>query len=175
MSEVHVRQLQPDDWQLYREVRLSALGDAASAFSSILAGEQGLAEEVWRSRLASGLCVVAFRHEPSTDAHSTASPVGLAGCYVDEEGAHLVSMWVAREARGTGAADALIADVCQWAASDGHLTVALWVVEGNAAAERVYARNGFVRTGRVQPVRAGEPAMELEMIRLLPEPRQARG
>jgi hypothetical protein len=41
----------------------------------------------------------------------------------------------------------------------------LWVVDTNIAAQRLYARCGFVATGATQPVFPGEPRMELEMVR----------
>jgi len=108
--------------------------------------------------------MLAFRRGESGDERK---PVGMAGGYVGDNGAELVSMWVAPGARGSGTADALIGHVCAWAAADGHLTLALWVVEGNEAAERVYARNGFLRSGRGKPVPGREWATEFEMIRLL--------
>jgi len=39
------------------------------------------------------------------------------------------------------------------------------VVEGNSAAESLYLRTGFRRTGSVQMVRPGDPRIEHEMSR----------
>lgn len=94
--------------------------------------------------------------------------VGLAGGLQTEEGgAELVSMWLAPAWRGTGVAAALIEAVADWARKSGFESLGLWVVEGNLRAERAYAKSGFERTGRAQPVREGEPPMELEMAREL--------
>jgi hypothetical protein len=41
----------------------------------------------------------------------------------------------------------------------------LWVTDGNAGAERLYARHGFTRTGAAQDVRPGH--LEYEMARRL--------
>jgi len=94
-------------------------------------------------------------------------PVGLvAGIQApDGDGAELVSMWVAPEWRGRGAASPLIEAVRQWAARSGFHQLGLWVVEGNVIAEKAYAKAGFERTGRRQPVREGEAPMEFEMAR----------
>jgi GNAT superfamily N-acetyltransferase len=74
-------------------------------------------------------------------------------------------MWVEPASRGTGLAARLIDVVVGWAAGEGYADVRLWVVEGNVAAERAYAKSGFEPTGRRQPVREGEQAMEMEMAR----------
>jgi GNAT superfamily N-acetyltransferase len=166
VHDVSVRRLARDDWELYRDLRFAALSDAPSSFRSTLAREQEFTEAVWRERLHANCTAVAFRRDGS----GPEEPVGLVGGYVGDHGAELVSMWVAPQARGSGAADALVQEVCAWATEDGHLTLALWVVESNAVAERVYARNGFIRSGRVQPVRDGEDTLEYEMIRLLRPP-----
>ncbi len=146
----------PDAWESYRRVRLRALEADPSAFSSRLEREAGLGEAQWRERLARSGVFVAFADEDS---------VGLVGGIVapDSDGAELVSMWVAPEWRGTEVAGRLIGSVREWARQQGHRRLSLWVVEGNARAERAYAKQGFARTGREQAVRAGEPAMEFEM------------
>lgn len=158
-----VRRLGPEDWELYRDVRLTALTDSPRTFASTLTREQEFPEEVWRQRLTENCTAVAFRDEDA----DVAQPVGIAAGYVGEHGAELVSMWVSPRARGSGSADALVEEVSRWAAEQGHVTLALWVVEGNDLAERVYARNGFIRSGRMQPLRDGEETMEYEMVRLL--------
>ena len=164
---VEVRRLKPDEWEIARDIRLAALADSPSAFASTLAREQKFSEHTWRQRLAESLCVVAFR---TGQAIGRGEPIGLAGCYVGDSGAELISMWVAPHARGSAAADALVNAVCEWAVDEGHVTLALWVVSGNDVAERFYARNGFLRTGREQPVRNGLGGTEIEMIRLLAPP-----
>ena len=52
-NEIQLRSLVPDDWQLWREVRLEALKEAPYAFGSKLADWQGErdTEVRWRGRL----------------------------------------------------------------------------------------------------------------------------
>lgn len=168
MSTVEVRRLRPDDWVCYRDIRVRALADAPEAFASTLEREQQFAEDIWRQRLAASCTAAAFPIEAERD--DAAPAVGIAVGILDDDGAQLVGMWVASSARGSGAADSLIEEVARWAAEEGHLTLGLWVVEGNTVAERVYARNRFVRSGRVQPVPERPTALEFEMIRLLDPP-----
>ncbi|WP_211246348.1 hypothetical protein [Amycolatopsis taiwanensis] len=51
---VELRVLGPDDWRLWRELRLAALTEAPQAFEATLADWQGNGdrEERWRARLA---------------------------------------------------------------------------------------------------------------------------
>src|SRR5215469_4217588 len=48
-----VRKAHPEDWQVYRQVRLAALAEAPYAFMSTLEYEQAFGEEIWRQRLGS--------------------------------------------------------------------------------------------------------------------------
>ncbi len=154
-----IAQLVPDDWAMFRALRIAALSEASYAFGSTLDGEQRLGEADWRVKLATRAQFVA------RDAGS--APVGTIGADRDGEAIELVSMWVAPAVRGRGVGAALVEHVVAHAGALGCREVRLWVTEGNAAAERLYARCGFVRTGGVQPIRPGEPATEVEMMRVL--------
>jgi GNAT superfamily N-acetyltransferase len=59
--------------------------------------------------------------------------------------------------RGTGVANLLVLAVLNWARAEGFGSVHLWVAAENRAAERLYARHRFTRTGATQPVIAGRP------------------
>jgi GNAT superfamily N-acetyltransferase len=79
--------------------------------------------------------------------------------------AAVTAMWVDPRFRRRGVAAALLAHVVEWARGEGYSRMVLWVTEVNVGAQRLYASNGFVRTGAVQDVRPGE--LELEMVRAL--------
>jgi GNAT superfamily N-acetyltransferase len=61
-------------------------------------------------------------------------------------------MWVAPEARRTGAATKLIEAVAAWATGRGARTLRTSVTVGNAGAENLYARAGFADTGERKPL-----------------------
>jgi len=159
LAELVIHRLAAGDWSAFREIRLAALRDAPQAFGSTAADAQRLREEEWRRSLEQR---AVFLVEVSSQRVGLAA--GIAG---DQPGeAELISMWVAPAWRGQGAGDRLVDAVLAWAAGEGFLTVHLWVAQGNARAERLYARHGFAATGRVQPM-GGErfDLLEFEMRR----------
>jgi ribosomal protein S18 acetylase RimI-like enzyme len=154
-----IERLGPDAWEVYRDLRLASLRDAPHAFGSRFELERERSETEWRGRLAARTQFVAM---------DGAEPIGTVGCRPEPGGElELVSMWVAPRARRSGVADRLVEAVLDEASSRGDATVVLWVSEGNAPAERLYARHGFARTGRTQPVDDADPGRgrEFEMWR----------
>ncbi|WP_039938145.1 GNAT family N-acetyltransferase [Streptomyces himastatinicus] len=135
---VRLRVLTPEDWPLWREVRLAALTDAPHAFKTTLADWHRGGEERWRARLEmpGAFHVVALRDGRA---------VGVAGGVPGEGGVReLRSVWVGPEARGHGVGDRLIGAVEGWARRSGGTTLTLGVFPGNDAAIALYRRNGFV-------------------------------
>ncbi|WP_454294759.1 N-acetyltransferase family protein [Salana multivorans] len=156
--------LAPDDWALWRRLRLEALAEAPYAFGSTLADWQGDGdrEERWRSRLS-------IPGARNVVAVLDGSPAGMLCGVPGEQAGHaeLISMWVSPSARGRGVGDALIHDVARWAAEQGFSTLLLSVMAGNSAAIALYRRNGFADTGRPGQVRADGVHCELVYARNL--------
>jgi GNAT superfamily N-acetyltransferase len=158
MTAFEIVRLSPDDWQAYRELRLAALEDAPWAFGSTFAREQRHSETDYRARL---------QDRPTFAARLDDRLVGLvSGLLSDErEAIELISMWVDPQSRGKGVGDALVGAVLNWAREQRFNQVRLWVAEGNDPAERLYARNGFIRTGEIQPIRPEDPSrLEYGMV-----------
>jgi len=147
--------LVPEDWAMFRALRMAALSEAPHAFSSTLEGERHLGEAAWRAKLATRAQFVARAPD--------GSPLGTAGAFREADVTELISMWVAPLARGRGVGAALVERVVAHAKEAGCRAVHLHVAEDNPAAERLYARCGFTRTGSVEPIRAGEPRLEATM------------
>ena len=141
-------------------MRLTALKESPHAFGSTYENEVGAAEASWRRRLADRARFVA---EVDGENAGTVS-VGDSGT---KGTAAVTSMWVDPRFRRLGVGDMLVKTVLERAQSSGYAEVLLWVVEGNAEAEKLYERNAFVRTGQVSLVRAGEDRIEYEMARKL--------
>ena len=141
---IEVHRLRPDDWRLWRELRLAALADAPRAFGTSLAEWSGEndTERRWRARLTGvAFNAVLFRDGVPAGMVSATDPDGRGPV-------QLLSLWVAPSARGLGVGDAAVRAVLRWA-DDEHAgsEVALSVKVDNLTAVAVYERNGFVSVG----------------------------
>lgn len=144
-----------EDWRRYRDIRLRALKESPTAFGSTYEVEAQFADQQWRDRL---------RRRTQFVANSGDHAIGTVGARVtDTPGtAELISMWVAPAWRGRGIGARLVEEVVGWAAAQALSEVHLWVADGNAAAERLYARRGFRRTGVSQLVDEERPERGIE-------------
>jgi ribosomal protein S18 acetylase RimI-like enzyme len=172
-----VHEVTADDWELMRDVRLAALAEAPSAFGSSYAREVAFTEEQWRGRISERSVTFFAREEPAgTVPASTvlagtvpagAGPAGLAGVYVEDGAANLVSMWVRPSARGLGAGKALVEAAAAWAKANDFGALFLWVTESNTSARRLYEGCGFTPTGKRQPLPSDPALTEIAMSRTL--------
>lgn len=137
---VEIKPLSPEDWRLTRQLRLDSLLDSPQAFGGSYEATIQRTEEQWREWPTGGQPFAAFLD---------GRPVGIA-CGVpsgDPRIDHLIAMWVEPEARGRGAAPALIDAVAGWARDRGRDLLELDVYESNAAAHRAYLKCGFAVIG----------------------------
>jgi ribosomal protein S18 acetylase RimI-like enzyme len=158
-----IRTLAPHEGQTYRQVRLRALADSPDAFGSTLAEEQDRAPDAWAARLAAA--AVSGRDYPLV-AELAGAVVGLLWAKVDATDSAIVNIfqvWVAPEARGRGAAAALLGEAVSWARSKHARSVQLGVTCGDTAARRLYVRAGFADAGVPVLRRPGSPLYEQNM------------
>jgi ribosomal protein S18 acetylase RimI-like enzyme len=153
-----VRRLVPDDAPAYRALMLDAYRDHPDAFTSSAEERAGQPTYWWAWRLAPGEAAA----QRVFGAFDAGVLVGAAGWSRGERAkvehrAELFGMAVLAVARGRGAGRALVDAVLADARAAGALSMTLTVTDGNGAAERLYARCGFVRIG-LEPmaVRVGE-------------------
>ncbi len=148
-----VRRLTPADLAAYRALSLRAYAFAPDAFVATVDERAAKPESFWAARVndapdAAELVVGAF------DGDTLVGSAGLefAGRPKTRHKASLFGMFVAPEHQGRGLGQALVqAALAQARARPGVRVVTLTVTEGNARAEGLYARCGFVRFG-VEPL-----------------------
>ena len=83
----------------------------------------------------------------------------VSGADLGDGAAELLSMWVARFARGCGVGDALVDAVVIWARQMGAGRLSLDVFEDNSQAQQLYRRHGFTDRGPV-PAATGSDRIE---------------
>lgn len=138
------RRITPDQSDLHRRIRLAALLDAPSAFSTKYADAAVRPETRWQEMTTNASAGTESAIFFAYDANDNV--VGMVGGFrdTDDQGAvHLVAMWVTPEARGSGAADRLVEAVLQWAQSISVRLVIVAATAGNDRALRLYRRHGF--------------------------------
>jgi GNAT superfamily N-acetyltransferase len=124
-----------DDWERWRDLRLSALKEASEAFCSSLSDWEHQSEDTWRQRLAD----VAGNFIAALDGKDA----GMVSAAVSDGEVELIGMWVAPLARGRGVGDELVRVVLDWSLSHQPLRLTLRVLNGNYRAVTLYERHGF--------------------------------
>jgi len=156
---MNVRRARIGDEAILRELRLQAMADAPDAFGSTYERELARTVEDWHRWLSTGATFVV------EDAHGARGIVAGRRDPTAASTVELMSMWVHPGIRGSGAGDALVAEVVAWARTEGAQVVRLQVVENNLRARRFYERHGFRLTGRTR-VRERDGQAEVQMERL---------
>lgn len=160
MANVTVRAIDASMWRTMRAVRLEALQDAPLSFGSSYDREISFTQDDWLSRISRGANFLAYA------GGSAAVPAGIVGaCEPRPRTAELVSMWLSPQARGQGVGRVLVEAVLQWARTEGHNSVHLWVTETNDPARRLYERCGFALTGERKPLPSYPEYAEIAMAR----------
>ncbi len=133
---------QLSDWEQVRDIRLQSLREAPAAFGSSYEREVALTDLEWQERVATARTYLAVEGGQT---------VGTATALWTRDGdMHLLGMYVAPAARGTGCAKGLIDAVVDVAVARQARRVVLQVADGNLAATRCYTTYGFRPTGRCQ-------------------------
>jgi GNAT superfamily N-acetyltransferase len=149
-----IRTLHPDEWEMWRDLRLRSLADSPDAFGSTLEREQGFTERDWLDRLAS-MPVVAFVDR---------TPAAMGGGYRIRPGwVQVVAMWTDPVFRGRGLARLVLAEIVRTARAENRRLV-LDVARGNSAARTAYEHFGFVATGQSAPLREDSDLLVDQMV-----------
>jgi ribosomal protein S18 acetylase RimI-like enzyme len=149
-----------------KQVRLTALRDTPSAFSSTWARESQRSNEDWlKLALAwtSGQSVFYVALDEGT-------PCGMIAGKSDEIApgrAWVLSMWVAPALRRSGLGARLMNEVERWAQGLGIYELHLHVTSNNSTAQSFYEKCGFIRTGITQPYQNDPALFEYEMAKAI--------
>jgi ribosomal protein S18 acetylase RimI-like enzyme len=161
---ISIERITAESALVFKHIRLRALQESPTAFSSTFAKESQLSDDEWQRRAArwSGACTDAIFLAFDEDV-----VCGIVGSHLEPENArraHVISMWVDPEYRRAGAGKALIDAVVAWNQSHGVHEISLMVTSVNAGAIAFYERLGFRKTG-VTGEYPNDPAIiEYEMV-----------
>jgi RimJ/RimL family protein N-acetyltransferase len=152
-----VRQLESGDLDAYKTLRVHVMSHHEEAFTSDAATEALRTAQSYSARLGDdnspGFTLGAFRGDRL---------VGAVTCEHDarvkvQHIGHIIGMMVHTDEQGRGVGQALLDALIERASADAELhQLTLTVTAGNAAAERLYERSGFVRYGTLpRAIRVG--------------------
>jgi len=164
MGQPRLESVSVSNATVFKLVRLRALREDPSAFGSTYAEESRLTDPEWVElavrRTSKGSMVwLAFADD---------APCGIVGVFLESAThARLVSMWVAKDARGQGIGKALVDAAIAWVRESRAQTMVLTVTSNNDTAMRFYEGLGFARTGRTEPYPNDPALFEHEMERSL--------
>lgn len=156
---VAVRRATHGDEPTIRSLRLEAMADAPEAFGSTYEREQARTAADWQRWIEPNPTFL-FQL-PDGQAFGIVAAAAERG---ELNVVQLMSMWVHPSARGTGAGDALVQAVVEWANDEQADELRVWVMQENTPAVHLYERNGFRPTG-ITGIRERDEAVEIEMLR----------
>ncbi len=154
-AEAKVRVAGPDDWELWRDLRLEALEDTPIGFVETFEDAADKTEDDWRARMSN----VPF----SVLAELDGVPVGMASAFLYDERVFLGAVYVTPDWRGRGVLALLAGQVATWAQARTDRLI-LEVHEANERARTAYARLGFVETGATTDYPLEPGGLEVEMV-----------
>ncbi len=162
MTDIQVRALTEDEWDLFRTIRLAALNESPEAFVADAATEEDYDEAFWRLRL---------RRAQRLYAVADGQPAGVASLgQLDgaENTAEIFGLWVDPHWRGRSVAAALVRRAGEEAHDQGFDRIAYWVSTDNGRAVAFASGFGFRPTGRRRPMsvkgETGDDEEEIAMV-----------
>lgn len=144
-ENVDIKWLKPDDWEIFRNLRLEAISEDQSAFGTSFEEDRAQPEEIWRERIVNTLF-----------AFVDGVPAGLVG-HVRQPRikqrhiVHVVGFYVKPEYRGMGIGNQLLKVMMDKIRSyPGVTKVSLGVNTPQLAALKIYQNFGFEIVGELK-------------------------
>ena len=163
MTDITVRALGEEDWQVYRDVRLAALAESPDAFAATASQEQEYDEEFWRKRMSRSRRLVAEQDGAVVGVVS----VGHKATH-DEKVSELFGLWVSPDLRGKGVAWRLVEAGVDQARDDSYDFVLYWVGTDNGRGVAFASSFGFRPTDTRRPMQGTDGDGEDEMAMVYP-------
>lgn len=138
MTDITVRVLDEQDWQIYRDVRLAALADSPNAFAASAAQERQFDDAFWRRRLTRSRRMIAQRGDDVVGVVS----IGHSRSE-DPRSCELFGLWVRPDLRGQGVAWQLVQAGVDQAGNDSFEFVYYWVGTDNGRGVAFASSFGF--------------------------------
>lgn len=156
--------MQPEDWQVWRSIRLAALHDAPDSFRTTHAEVAQREDSYWIDVAHRG---AELPHLETYLAFRAEECVGTTFCWVEGTELGIAAMWVAPQARRAGVGSRLLEAALEFGRTRDAQRATLWVTDGNTSAERLYAEAGFTVTGTTDLLRPGSDRTVSELARQL--------
>jgi len=148
----------------FKDIRLRALQDSPTAFSSTFAEESKLTDAAWVKRAIQWNDAKSIGYLALDDGVAAGIAAGIFTLN-EPSRADLVSMWVDPTHRRLGIGRVLVDAVVAWAREQNAQGLWLLVTSNNHTAISFYQRLGFSLTGKTEPYRNNSALLNYEMRR----------
>ncbi len=144
---IDVRAVTVDDWPQLRAIRLEALADTPSAYSTTYSEAVAFPDSLWIERTEASVAGVDQMTVLGVDGDRAVSlAIGLLREQHDALVTVVVSVYISPSVRGTGVGDRMFPLIHSWGEAHGSAQASLWVEESNARAIGFYERLGYTMT-----------------------------
>ncbi len=152
-SQIQIRQLLPEEWKRYREIRLKALQDVPLAFSKSYEEEVNKTKEEWQKWL--------IESEENIWGHKIFAidgdkAIGMMTVFRENKikimhKATIAGVYLSSEYRGKGIAQLLFNNILEWCKNKQDIKkIQLGVNSKNIPAIKFYEKNGFKIVGALK-------------------------
>lgn len=145
-TAVLVRQLGPEDWKMFREMRLHALRKRPGSFTARAETAERFPDETWREFLSNP-------KQAAFGLFDDDNLIGISAIFTDRDDASgstaLLGMsWINPEWRGKGFSRSIYEARITWARGRGMTRIRVSHRHGNAPSQRAMISHGFKLAGR---------------------------
>lgn len=142
MDKIEIVSLKPEEWQLYRDIRLKALKEEPQAFGSTYVDNSKRPDEFWMQRLDDASKMFS---QWLVFAKVDKKIVGMVGAFLEKlDEAHVIAVYVVPEAREKGISKMLMKELLAKIKTNGEIKkIVVDVNPEQVAALNLYKHSGF--------------------------------